>query len=92
MRISCAVEKLSPPSVERANASPFWKFLFEVNVRNVTNTSPSASIAMSQPWIDLTSFEREIAIGFEKVAPESVERLKYTLFCPPTPVNRDQHT
>ena len=78
--ISLAVEKLAPPSVERAYARPFWKFLFVVNVRNVTKTSPSHSMAMSKPWIDRISFEREIEIGRENVAPPSVDLLKYALF------------
>ena len=81
----------APPSVERTNPSPATWFWFWVKVRNVTYTSPSASMAMSQPCTDLMSSVREIAIGCENVAPESVERAKYTLFWPP-PVNRLQHT
>jgi hypothetical protein len=53
--------------------------------------SPSLSTAMSQPCTNLTSFEREIEIGREKVLPESVDRVKYALFWP-EPVKRVQQT
>src|SRR3990172_7604762 len=44
-------EKVSPPSVERANETP--KFFFDEESsksRQRTYTSPSASTAISQPW------------------------------------------
>ena len=61
LRIRRAVEKLWPPSVERAR--PFWKFGFE---RERAERDEHVAIGLDRDVaarIDLTSFDREIAIG-----------------------------
>jgi hypothetical protein len=80
--------KDAPPSVDRAIARPCASIADGVfRVPQVTYTSPSASMAMSQPWTSLPSDSR---IGCENVWPESVERLKEIWVRPLAPTKRDQ--
>ena len=80
--------KDAPPLTDRAIARPSASIADGVfRVPQVTYTSPSASIAMSQPC---TSLPSESWTGFENVCPESVDRLKRILVRPLKPTNRDQ--